>query len=160
MGSRGPKSAPTAIKLAKGERRPSRVNHSEPDLPAVSSLPTPRGLTGAGKREWKRIAAILRDAGILRETDTVVLENYCRSLTNLRDFETKAVEFGPEKAIATGIQGVVIKLRAQVNALGRELGLTPSSRSSIHVPKAAAPTGGDPKLKRYLQALPGGKHRA
>jgi hypothetical protein len=48
MGRRGPKTAPLAVQLAKGESRPSRVNHAEPNLPATSAEP-PASLSGIGR---------------------------------------------------------------------------------------------------------------
>jgi phage terminase small subunit len=84
-----------------------------------------------------------------------VLENYCRTLTDLRMYERKAKRAGAELAIAKGYANQVIKLRTQVNILARELGLTPSSRSMLKVqPKKAEEQG--PK-ERYLSVVRGGR---
>ncbi len=147
---------PTALKLARGERRPSRVNYDEPSIPAApAGCPPPGGLDGAGLAEWRRIADMLTEAGALRESDLVALEDYCRALSELRRFEACARKAGPELAIAKGYQGVAIKLRAQANTLRRELGLTPSSRGTVRVaPKNVAK---ESKIQEYMRALPGGR---
>lgn len=158
MGRRGPRPAPTALKLAKGERRPSRVNYEEPQLPAVqaAALAPPTGLEGAGLAEWQRVAPLLSTAGVLKDTDLVALEDYCRTLTELRRFEGKARKAGPELSIAKGYAGMAIKLRAQANTLRRELGLTPSSRAGV---KGSQPQEEkDAKVARYLNAIPGRLH--
>jgi P27 family predicted phage terminase small subunit len=155
MPGKGFAPAPKAVKLAKGERRPSRVNYEEPELPPPSSLAAPIGLDGAGKKEWDRQVALLSDRGVLTDSDLVAFEDYCRALSELRRFEVKARKAGPELAIAKGYQGVVIKLRAQVNQLRQQCGLTPSSRSGV---KASRKSSGPANpAERYLRALPGGK---
>lgn len=156
MGRRGPAPAPTVEKLAKGERRPSRVNYEEPQLPEPSSRDVPRGLDGAGKAEWERQIVSLADRGVLTDADLTAFEDYCRALTELRRFEIKAKKAGLELAIAKGYQGMVIKLRAQVNQLRQQCGLTPSSRSGVKAAKKAAPEQVNP-AERYLRAIPGGK---
>jgi P27 family predicted phage terminase small subunit len=154
---RGRPAQPTALKLAKGERRPSRTNPERPELPPVpaSGLVAPAGLVGAGLAEWVRLAGPLAEAGVLQTSDLVALENYCRTLTDLRQYERKAKRAGCELAIAKGYANQTIKLRTQVNILARELGLTPSSRSMLKVaPKKAAQEG--PK-EAYLSAINGGR---
>jgi phage terminase small subunit len=122
MGLRGPKQEPAPVKLAKGERRPSRINRNEPELPAPESLEAPEGLSGAGLKEWQRIGGVLRDSGIMRQTDLVLFEDYCRTLTDLRTYERVANAAGAEDRIEKGFLGAVVKLRGQLNQLRRELG--------------------------------------
>lgn len=148
MGRRGPPPAPTAEKLAKGETRPSRVNHDEPDLPKVKAgTKPPSGLFGAGLAEWKRLFPMLTAAGVMKDTDLLALEDYCRVITELRRYEGSAKNAGPELAIAKGFQGMVVKLRTQANQLRQQLGLTPSSRSAI---KADAPAKPDQDDERFF----------
>jgi P27 family predicted phage terminase small subunit len=156
MGRRGPAAAPTAIKLAKGERRPSQVNYHEPVLDAPESHEAPSGLEGAGLEEWKGQIDHLSDRGVLTSADLTAFEDYCRALTELRRFEAKAKDAGEELAIAKGYQGMVVKLRAQVNQLRQQCGLTPSSRSGVKASKSKDPAVKDP-ASRYLNALKGGK---
>jgi P27 family predicted phage terminase small subunit len=107
-------------------------------------------------KEWQRIGGMLKDSGILRQTDLVVFEDYCRTLTDLRTYECTANAAGAEERIEKGFLGAVVKLRAQLNQLRRELGLSPSSRSALRL--ATKPeNAGDEKVNRYLRALPGGQ---
>lgn len=159
MGRRGFQPAPTAEKLAKGERRPSRVNYDEPQFepPKAEALRPPSGLDGAGLREWKRQIDRLAVRGVLTEADLAAFEDYCRALSQLRSYELKAKRAGLEQAIAKGFQNQVLKLRAQVNILRRECGLTPSSRGGVRVTTPMKlPETTDP-AERYLRAVPGGK---
>lgn len=155
MGRRGVPPQPTAMKLAKGERRPSRVNYEEPELPKADSLDPPDGLNGEGLAEWTRQITVLSDAGVLTSSDLKAFEDYCRALSELRAYEAQAAEAGLELAIAKGYQGMVIKLRTQVNQLRQQCGLTPSSRSHIRAAKKDEPTSSP--AERYLRAIPGGK---
>jgi P27 family predicted phage terminase small subunit len=150
--------ASNTVKLAKGERRPSRLNPDEqPAIPPPSNLDPPAGLTGAGLHEWKRLAVALTEAGTLRVSDLVALEDYCRALSQLRRFEDESRKAGAELAIAKGFQGMVVKLRAQVNMLRRELGLTPTSRASVRVPPPKKDPPKDARILDYLRGLPGGR---
>src|SRR2546428_2469776 len=130
MGLRGPKTRSIEEKNARGETRPCRTSTDVPAIPEASIEP-PRGLKGEGLAEWQRVAPLLRDAGVLRQTDLSILEDYCSAFADLRRFELQARSVSPEDAIAKGYQNAVHKLRAQVNALRRELGMTPLSRSSV-----------------------------
>lgn len=155
MGRRGPAAAPTSIKLARGERRPSRVNYEEPELPQLAGMAPPDGLDGAGLDEWNRLIGMLTEAGVLTEADRRAFERYCRTVSDLERFERAATDAGPELAIAKGYQGMVVKLRAQANQLAQQCGLTPSSRQAVKATKREA-VKVDPAA-RYLSAIPGGK---
>ncbi len=156
MGRRGPKEQTLTVKRAKGNVQPARLKYEEPELPAATSIDAPEGLTGPGLEEWRRIAPILKTAGVFRETDRIALEDYCLVLTELRAFEVAARAETPREAIMSGLQGAVLKLRAQANALRRELGLTPNSRGALRVMDAPE-VKVDPKVQKYLKVMPGGK---
>jgi len=144
---------PTAVQVAKGERRPSRVNYEEPHLDAPSGVEPPHGLQGAGLAEWTRQIQHLSERGVLTTADLTAFEDYCRALTDLRRYEAKARKAGLELAIAKGYQGMVVKLRAQVNQLRQQCGLTPASRTGVK----AHPKPTESPAERYLRALPGAK---
>ena len=138
MGLRGPKPAPSDVKIAKGETRPSRINYDEPTFPRATQIDPPAGLRGAGLREWERIAPILQEAEVLRATDLNVLEDYCRALSDLRTFEAKAKRVSAERSIAKGFANAVLRLRAQVNQLRRELGLSPTSSAGLKISRTSS----------------------
>jgi len=152
----GRRPAPTAIKLAKGERRPSRVNYDEPEMAPPSSLSAPKDLEGVGLEEWNEQIERLVERGVLTDGDLRAFEDYCRALTRLRVYEAQAKDAGPELAIAKGYEGAAIKYRAQVNQLRQQCGLTPSSRGSVKAAKGQGAAKADPAA-RYLNAIPGGK---
>lgn len=160
MGRRGPPQAPTAEKTAKGETRPSRVNHKEPELPPVSTHRSPKGLDGAGKREWERLCPMLVAAAVLKDSDLMALEDYCRTISDLRKYENAAKRAGAERAIAKGTQGMVIKLRAQANQLRQQLGLTPSSRSNLRIQEPEMPLFDDDRFFGGPRGVVGGRESA
>jgi len=166
---------PIALKLAKGERRPSRVNYDEPVLPVARGTDPPEGLKGAGLREWLRITSMLVEAGVLKDTDLPAMEDYCRRLTDLRALEVeiaaqrgvvKRMEGQKEPDLALLVSGWkaidatekrLIVLQAQVNVLRREIGLTPSSRSAVKVPQRKPEESSKDKAARYMSAIRGGR---
>jgi phage terminase small subunit len=166
---------PTALKLAKGERRPSRVNYDEPVLPVARGTDPPEGLIGAGLREWLRIASMLVEAGVLKDPDLPAMEDYCRRLTDLRALEVelaaqRVVVRQQERAKApdfalliSGWRAIdsaekrLIALQSQVNVLRREIGATPSSRSAVKVPARKPEESPRDKAARYMSAIRGGR---
>lgn len=165
---------PTALKIARGERRPSRHNSAEPELPAPKRVDPPTGLKGPGLREWLRVAPLLLEAGVLTDPDMPALEDYCRRLTDLRACEHEAellrkllarverqkgdVDVSDLLRIMRGIDSTerrLISLQAQVNVLRRELGATPSSRSGVKAVKQ--PEKKRDAAARYMSAIKGGR---
>lgn len=156
MGRRGPAPTPTLLKLAKGERRPSRVNYEEPQLPAPDSTEPPAGLEGQGLAEWKRLVPQLAASGHLTVADMAGFEDYCRALTDLRTYEARQKKAGPELAIAKGYAGMTVKLRAQVAQYRSRLGLDPTSRSSVKAARKQEESPRD-RASRYMSAIRGGR---
>lgn len=154
MGKRGPAPLPTAIKLAKGDRRPDRVNYDEPKLDAPDSLEPPAGLVGAGREEWEKLIGHLSDRGVLTVADLSAFEDYCRVLTQLRKLEEQIATMQEAGVDCFKEQGLSIKFRHQGNQLRQQCGLTPSSRSGVKAAKGAAAKA---KVDPYLSALKGGK---
>lgn len=175
MGRRGPAPQPVALKLAKGERRPSRVNYDEPVLPVARGTDPPAGLTGSGLKEWLRIASQLVDAGVLKDPDLPAMEDYCRRLTDLRALE---VELAAQRAVVkhqekgkdvdlsvllAGWRAIdsaekrLIAMQSQVNVLRREIGATPSSRSAVKVAQRKPEESPKDKAARYMSAIRGGR---
>lgn len=163
MPGRGFPPAPTVEKLAKGERRPSRINYDEPKLdpPPEDKLRPPSGLQGAGLREWRAQVRRLAERGVLTEADLTAFEDYCRALSELRALEQKArtADRAHDAKAWYRCQNLVLKVRSQVAMLRSQCGLTPSSRSAVRVAKPMAMPVETP-AERYLRALPGGKPSA
>lgn len=159
---------PTALKLAKGERRPSRHNSAEPQVPQPKRLDPPADLKGRGLAEWLHVAPKLLEAGSLVETDMAALGDYCRRVSDLHDIELEVALIRRRVKKADDPEDFVALLRRQdaserrlvvmqktVNMLRREVGCTSSSRSGIRAVKKPEVKQG--AAARYMSAIKGGK---
>jgi P27 family predicted phage terminase small subunit len=131
MGKRGPKASPTIVKLARGERRPSRINYAEPQPTPPCQVEVPKGLSGPGLELWQSLIGPLAECGLITVADVATFELVCRATTQLRVLESRLEQFLPEEAIAKGLTNAVLKLRHQLLQLRSECGLTPSSRQAV-----------------------------
>jgi P27 family predicted phage terminase small subunit len=142
MGRRGPAPAPTALKLLRGERRPSRINAREPKpLPGLPGRPADLG-PGATSA-WDRVLAELGPSGVLTGVDRDVLRAYVEAVER---YEQAAIAYARSGPLIRGArQGELIKNPLHqivrdnamlVLALARELGATPSARSGLRAPAA------------------------
>ncbi|NDZ61830.1 phage terminase small subunit P27 family [Streptomyces anulatus] len=90
-------------------------------------------------REWRRVVPVLRIAVGLGEVDTTVLKDYCISAARIDQCERELSEHGLlvrgergwQKNGATTIAG---QYRSQLARYIRELGLSPSARTTITAP--------------------------
>ena len=159
---------PTALKLAKGERRPSRHNAAEPVLPVPERLDPPDDLKGRGLREWLRAGPLLLEAGSLVQTDLAAFEDYCRRYSDLHTIELEVAMIDrhtkkasdPEDFIALlrrkdASERRLIAMQSQVNTLRREVGCTSSSRSGIRSVKKPKKDQG--AAAQYMSAVQGGR---
>jgi P27 family predicted phage terminase small subunit len=122
------------------------LNDSEPVV-TLGGFSCPRYLNDEAKREWHRVVRDLKDAGVLGRVDRATLEGYCVSYARWRVAEK---EIEAEGITVTGPKGGVMKNPAVTVAVQErtlmlkfmsELGMTPSSRSRLHVePKTDRPT--------------------
>ena len=149
MAAPGPKPKSTAAKKMGGNPGKRPLNADEPVMPVPPKAPKPPAyLNTAGKKEWKRVAPILLQAGILTTGDLSALEAYCIQYGALVEaqkalkknggiMETSKDEKG--KVLTLGVHpmfDVQQKALVQMRQFMSEFGLTPSSRSRI---KVAAP---------------------
>ena len=137
MGRRGPAPLPTRIKVLHGETRPSRLNPDEPRPPANAPV-MPADLDPVAQAVWDRV---LRDQapGVILAAHSDVLRLYCDAVVRYEDYSARLARSGPLLRGARGSELVRNPLVAmvrdaadQVRALGRELGLTPSSLTGVH----------------------------
>ena len=104
-------------------------------------MQAPRELSAAAKREWRRVARDLYEAGLLTVVDRAVLAAYCQAWANWIKAETAAEREGdvvitsngnpiqnPWRSIANKQWELTVKAAV-------EFGMTPSSRSRIRVEK-------------------------
>jgi P27 family predicted phage terminase small subunit len=99
-------------------------------------------LSGAAKREWRRIAPELERLGLLTLVDRAALAAYCEAWARWRQAELKLKEMGlvVRNSKMTGWMKnpwllVADKAMEQIRAFASEFGLTPAARTRIQVPK-------------------------
>ncbi len=137
---RGPKPAPTHLKLLRNNPGKRPINRREPKPP--SRIPTcPEHLTAGAKKEWKRITKQLDAAGLLTELDRAGLAGYCTAYARWCDAETKLATFGvviksPNNwPIQSPYLAIANKAMAQILTFLAEFGLSPSARTRLEVEK-------------------------
>ncbi len=163
MGARGPKPTPDALKALTGSRRLA-ADLGDGIHPPVKAPPMPRHLLGPARAEWKRIAPLLLDLGLLTELDRAALTLYCQAwgdvvvLSGQINAEKRAATDSglPEanalwRTLPSGIArpSVLTKLLGDAEArcdraLGH-FGLSPAQRSRVTASRERA----------YQPALPG-----
>ena len=142
MGKRGPAPKPQAIKKTQGTYRPDRdggvhiADNTKPRCPAFLGV--------AAKREWRRLATPLHEAGLLKSVDRSLLAAYCDAYgtwvemtvdlkreptVNITD--NNFMQANPKIKIAN-------QAKADMLRLAKEFGLTPSARGRIVTGDGAA----------------------
>jgi len=135
---------PTALKLLTGNpgKRPLKI---EPMPARTDRVPTPpRALNKGAKREWRRVAEILHEVGILTLADLTALERYCR-------WYARAVEIDEK----LDIEGAISTSSSEKGGTTEYLNprFVASSMAWKHVAEAAAKLGLDP-VSRVKLAVP------
>ena len=147
----GPRPKPSAIKIAKGEKK-NRINFSEPKLAKEKDGTPPPGLDALAIVEWNRLFPELKKSGALCRSDRTTFAGYCHAysvwrnavevMTNYPPMQWKnklgkVVEmplvFLTPNGMIQQIPAVNIARQwgAAMLRFAAELGLTPSSRSGI-----------------------------
>ncbi len=135
-GGRKPK--PTALKVLAGNPGHRALNASEA-RPRVLMPKCPAVLQGEARSEWRRISRKLFAAGLLTELDGAALTAYCLAWGRLVDAEQKLREFGHVIKAPSGYLvpspylAIANKAQEQMVRILVEFGMTPASRSRIHV---------------------------
>lgn len=144
-GGRPPK--PTNLKKLEGNPGKRPLNKKEPKVTKPARCPA--WLTKEAKREWARIAPILKEMGILTAADQISLAVYCQAYADYiqtqKIIQKKGMTY--EYVNKAGVANVVSRpevLIAQKNAeiirkFCIEFGLTPSSRGRIQLPEEGGP---------------------
>jgi phage terminase small subunit len=171
MGLRGPAKKPTALEAAQGFPGKRAVNDHEPQF-AEGEPDMPRGLSRGARRIWRiTVTIMLQVPGLLTIADGAVLADYCEVRADkdtlqraMRDAQRRAVRATQEQTKEQGVkvtkaeiaaaasQAQMTKsgrmlntLRHRENVLRRELGLSASARSSIHISGAQREAHIDPE---------------
>lgn len=141
--SRGPAPKPTVLKQLAGNPGKRPLNGEEPQI--ASGAPTcPRHLSAAARREWKRVVHILADAGVVTQVDRAILSLYCQAYGRWVDAENALAKGDLTEETPNGmvVQSAYLQIATKamenVKRFAEQLGMTPASRSRIHVEKAEA----------------------
>ena len=127
---------PTTLKALRGTDQPCRLNPNEPKLKA-EVVRCPPELKGEARREFKRTAKLLAEAGITTAIDKPALVGYSLAWGRLHE----ALEhLEQEEMIVPGINGAPMinqwkRLEdialADMRRFAVELGMTPSARTKV-----------------------------
>lgn len=158
MGRRGPPPKPTALKLLAGSHR-AKLNKSEPK-PEIGEPERPCYLSMRAIEYWDNLIAYLVPLGLVTKVDGDSLAMYCQALARLTDCEEiinregmTYTQYAPDGEIK------MIRNRPEVNTakelytivtrLGREFGLSPSSRAHLGIQRQEPKRGEDKKASFF-----------
>ena len=144
MAKRGRKPKPTALKKLEGNPGKRPLNDLEP-MPKVTMLRCPNWLEPEARKEWRRLAPVLIDAGILTTADAVTFAGYCQSYARWRKAEEQVTKLGMVYEVDGKLRpnpyiAIAKSEFAEVKAMAAEFGLTPAARTAI-VADAMSATG-------------------
>lgn len=126
---------PTILKVVTGTTRPDRTNLNEPQ-PEITIPSCPAGLSAAAKSEWRRVAPMLEEQGLLSGMDRAALAGYCelyaRWMKALREIQKTGevinTAFGPKTSPWLTVARAAEK---EMRMFANEFGMTPASRSKV-----------------------------
>lgn len=142
----GPAPKPTKLKQLEGNPGKRKLNKSEPQPPIEVPDP-PAILQGEASLEWIRITRLLKELGLISRTDLAVVTTYCvawgeffEAQDELNRHGSLLVEVG-ENGSMQPHPALSIRRKAEKTllAMANQLGLSPSSRSRLHVAKPGEP---------------------
>ena len=133
-----PTPKPTALKRLAGNPGKRPLNEDEPQF-SVGHMSAPKHLSEEAKREWHRVTRELLEVGLLTRVDRAALAAYCQAWATWKEAEENLQKDGrvllTDKGYAYQSPWVGIGAAAidQMRRFGAEFGMTPASRSRIHV---------------------------
>lgn len=132
---------PTNVKIFRGNPGGRPLNADEPK-PQPGIPPCPKHVQGEARREWRRMGKQLNELGLLTKIDRAALAAYCQSWARWVEAEEKIRASGIVVNAPSGYPilnpylSVINTAIAQMKAFLTEFGMTPASRSRIHVAKS------------------------
>lgn len=136
----GRKPKPTALRKLTGNAGKRPLNRKEPSAPAdVPSCPP--HLDREAAAEWGRIVKILGQMGLLSAADKAALAIYCQSWATMVAAQLAVRKKGAIVNSPNGFRiqnpylSVANSAAKQLAKMLGEFGLTPASRSRVHVPE-------------------------
>ena len=144
MGKRGPRPAPTAIKIARGTARGKPKPEPQPPTDGIA-MPPHLGPVAASR--WAELLPMLQAVKVMTRADVEALARYCDTYewwlatrAKLRaEGDTYPIlnDGGQVKYIAQRPEvSIAHKLAQQLRQLEQDFGLNPSARTSLNVEAA------------------------
>lgn len=144
---------PNTLKLLEGDQ-PCRIRGDGPDPPGGVG-PCPDHLDDVAREAWGRVAASVEETGLLTLADAETLALYCSTYSRWRSAcealaregltITSSLKVETEKRTTTRettkvhpLLQVATESSRQMTTLLKQLGMTPASRSSLHVERKPA----------------------
>ena len=154
MGKRGPRPAPTAIKIARGtvRRKPKPEPH-----PPTDGIVMPPHLGPVAVARWSALLPLLQSVKVMTRADVEALARYCDTYewwlatrAKLRaEGDTYPIlnDGGQVKYIAQRPEvSIAHKLSQQLRQLEQDFGLNPSARTSLNVETTQQETSDDAQM--------------
>ena len=154
MGKRGPKPAPTAIKIARGTARGKAKPEPQPPTDGVL-MPQHLGEVAAGR--WAQLLPLLQSVKVMTRADIEALARYCDTyewwLATRAKLKAEGDTYpilndgGQVKYIAQRPEvSIAHKLAQQLRQLEQDFGLNPSARTSLNVETTQQETSDDAQM--------------
>ena len=138
---KGRKPKPTALKVLAGNPGKRPLNDAEPNFMGERIGNAPKHLSAEAKAEWKRVAPVLKAAGVLTPADRGALAAYCQAWARWVEAERKIETEGMVTTTPSGYEmqspwvGIANKALELMRAFAAEFGMTPSSRTRVRAEK-------------------------
>ena len=160
MAVRGERGKPTALKILQGEKRPERLNPSEPK-PERATIDAPAHLNEFEKKYWNYYFPILYKMNIMTLADAKQLEIFCEICAEHDIYRQEVIDTGRFQTVPITANGEVVgekkvinpavkhlvESRKQIDRIGGTLGLNPADRGRLQI---AVPSD-DPGEENYIK---------
>lgn len=158
----GRRPAPTALKVLRGNPGKRPINANEPTMPPAGATfddpPPALADDAAAILEWRRVAPLLRAAGLVTESERAALTALCQQWSRYLAAHAQVMTLGMCLETAKGVPIpnpyllVADRALAHCQRMWNELGLTPAGRArASKVPPAANP--GEKKPSKWAGLL-------
>lgn len=134
--ARGRKPKPTALKKLEGNPGKRPLNEMEP-VPPTLPLRCPKYLLPEAQKEWRRLAPILMNMGLLTAADAVPFAGYCQAYARWREAQDEITRHGSIYKDAEGrirpnpYIAIANQQMREIKSFAAEFGLTPSNRTAM-----------------------------
>jgi P27 family predicted phage terminase small subunit len=150
----GRRPQPTALKVLRGNPGKRPLNVDEPQIPAADpsfdNPPAELADDAGAATEWRRVAPLLRAAGLVSETERAALTALCQQWSRYLAAHAQVVALGmcieTTKSVPIPNPYLLVADRALTHCsrLWNELGLTPSGRARARKLPSSSPDGKRP----------------